>query len=182
MEGQHVTPPPPDRYLAAVCRNGHISKDFLDPPIQRYSRVVVGEPPPSKVPRYCGECGAPVLTVCPSCQSSILGARVGSTNIPLRKPESFCWGCGEALPWATREERVAKLYDIIDFEDVDEATLLTVREQIAVLSAPVDEETDERRGRALERLKGLVPKAYEAMLPVLQGIATAELKRRLKVE
>jgi hypothetical protein len=41
---------------------------------------------------------------------------------------------------------------------------------------------DEQRGRALERLKGLVPKAYVAMLPILQGIATAELKRRLKVE
>ncbi len=100
----------------------------------------------------------------------------------LEQPEPFCWGCGEALPWASREVRVAKLYDLVDFEDLDEATLLTVQEQIAVLSAPVDEKTDEQRGRALERLKGLVPKAYVAMLPVLQGIATAELKRRLKVE
>jgi hypothetical protein len=77
---------------------------------------------------------------------------------------------------------VGKLYDLIDYEDLDEATLLTVREQIAVLSAPVDEETDERRGRALERLKGLAPKMYEAALPVLQGLATAEMKRRLDLQ
>jgi hypothetical protein len=48
----------------------------------------------------------------------------------------------------------SKLYDLIDHEYLDEATLLTVQEQIAVLSAPVDEKTDEQRGRALERLKG----------------------------
>ena len=101
---------------------------------------------------------------------------------PLEHPASFCWGCGEAYPWATRDERVGKLYDLIDHEDLDENTLLTVQEQIAVLSAPVDEETDEHRGRALERLRELVPKAYVAMLPVLQGVATAEVKRRLKIE
>lgn len=67
-----------------------------------------------------------------------------------------------------------------DHENLDETTLLTAREQIGVLSAPVEEETDERRGRALGRLKGLVPGTYEAMLPVLQSIATAE--RWLKVE
>jgi len=100
----------------------------------------------------------------------------------LDRPASFCWECGEPYPWSTREERVGKLYDRLDHEDLDEATLLTIREQIAVFSAPVDEETDERRGRALERLQGLlVPKAYEAMLPVLQGLATAEMKRRLKL-
>jgi hypothetical protein len=179
-----VIPPPPDRYFAAVCRNGHISKDFLDPPSERYkSRVIVGDIPPSKVPPFCGRCGAPVLQTCPSCESSILGAHADYVDPePLAEAESFCWACGMAYPWATREERVGKLYDLIDHEDLDEATLLTVQEQIAVLSAPVDERTDEQRGRALERLKGLVPKAYEAMLPVLQGIATAELKRRLKVE
>jgi len=46
----------------------------------------------------------------------------------------------------------------------------------------VDEETDEHRGRALERLKKLVPTAYTGHAAVLQSIATAELKRRLKVE
>jgi hypothetical protein len=97
-------------------------------------------------------------------------------------PDSFCWDCGEPYPWTSREKRVGKLYDLIDHDDLDEAMLLTVREQLAVLSAPVDEETDERRGRALERLRRLAPKLYEAALPVLQGLATAEMKRRFDLQ
>lgn len=143
------------------------------------------------LPHYCGRCGARVLQKCASCSAPILGeyrsgAQASSINLPesssYNLPASFCWGCGKPYPWATREERVGKLYDEIDHEDLDEATLLTVREQIAVLSAPVDEETDERRDRALERLKGLAPKMYEAALPVLQGLATAEMKRRLDLQ
>jgi hypothetical protein len=68
---------------------------------------------------------------------------------------------------------------LIDHEDLDEATLLTVREQIAVLSQPVDEATDDDRVRAGRRIRDLAPKAWEAVLPVLQGLLTAEAKRRL---
>jgi hypothetical protein len=141
------------------------------------------EPPPRVLPRHCGRCGARVLRTCPSCDAFILGTVVvyaGRDN--LEHPESFCWDCGKPYPWATREERVAKLYDEIDHEDLDDNTLLTVREQIAVLSAPVDEETDERRGQALDRLRSLVPKTYEAVVPVLQGLATAEMKRRFDLQ
>jgi hypothetical protein len=97
----------------------------------------------------------------------------------MRRPDSFCWECGKPYPWATREKRVGKLYDEIDHEDLDEATLLTVREQIAVLSAPVDEETDDDRVRAGQRIRDLAPRAWEAALPVLQSVLTAEAKRRL---
>jgi hypothetical protein len=186
---------PSDRYRAAVCLNGHVIKDLLDPPPppppppSAYVGMVegsisVGPPPPRPtVPPRCGRCGSRVLQACRGCDAPVLGAyNLGVGSALLERPEPFCWNCGEPLPWATREERVGKLYDLIDYEDLDEATLLTVREQIAVLSAPVDEETDERRGRALERLKGLAPKMYEAALPVLQGLATAEMKRRLDLQ
>jgi hypothetical protein len=97
----------------------------------------------------------------------------------LERPESFCWDCGKPYPWATREERIGKLYDEIDYEDLDEATLLTVREQIAVLSAPADEVTDDDRVRAGRRIRNLAPKLWEAGLPVLQSVLTAEAKRQL---
>jgi hypothetical protein len=66
----------------------------------------------------------------------------------MDEPDSFCWDRSQPYPWASREERVVKLFDRIDHEDLDEATLLTVREEIAVLSAPVDEVTDDDRVRA----------------------------------
>jgi hypothetical protein len=86
----------------------------------------------------------------------ILGAHMlGLGSRPLERPES--WHCGEPYPWATREERVGKVFHLIDHEDLDEATLLTVRERIAVLSGPVEKATDEARARAGERLKVSAP-------------------------
>jgi hypothetical protein len=136
------------------------------------------------MPRFCGQCGARVLQMCVSCDAPLLGALVSDLGerIRLHQPESFCWECGKAYPWATREERIGKLYDEIDHEEMDEATELAVREQIAVLSAPVDDETDERRGQALERLKRLAPKMYEAALPILQGLVTAGVKKKFDLE
>jgi hypothetical protein len=141
------------------------------------------EPPPPRVlPRHCGRCGARVLRTCPSCDAFILGTVVlyaGHDN--LERPESFCWDCGKPYPWATREERIGKLYDEIDHEDLDEATLLTIQEQIAVLSTPVDEDgvTDDDRVRAGRLIRDLAPKAWEIGLPVIQSLLTAEAKRQL---
>jgi hypothetical protein len=182
-----------DRYYAAVCRNGHVVDDTILPPRparpaglygygnRNSSSLTADSPPLPEVPRHCGQCGAPVLEMCGSCKAPLLGAgKLGAGMIsPMRRLDSFCWRCGEPYPWATREERVAKLYDLIDHEDLDEATLLTVREQIAVLSQPVDEATDDDRVRAGRRIRDLAPKAWEAVLPVLQGLLTAEAKRRL---
>jgi hypothetical protein len=183
MEGPHVIPPP-YRYLAAVCRNGHIITDTLAPPRQPTGMGVaeVGSPrtPPPTVPGFCGQCGVAVLRACRSCEAPILGAHemhIGSE--PLKQPASFCWACGESYAWATREQRVGKLYDQIDHEDLDEATWLTVCEQIAVLATPVDEKTDEDRVRAGERFRRVAPKAWETALPVLQTLLTAEVKKRL---
>lgn len=184
---------PSDRLLAAVCRSGHIIAQDLDRPpppprvaseppawVEGGASLGSSEPPPRVLPRHCGRCGARVLRTCPSCDAFILGTVVLYSDYDdLERPESFCWDCGEPYPWATREERIGKLYDEIDHEDLDEATLLTVREQLAVLSAPADEVTDDDRVRAGRRIKALAPKAWEAILPVLQGLLTAEAKRQL---
>jgi hypothetical protein len=189
--------PPDDRLCAAVCRNGHVIKDDLikssplasrsasAPPMWVEGSISIGSPPsPPTVPLYCGRCGSAVIQACSTCDASLLGAvRTGwGEYAGLDRPDSFCWQCGKAYPWATREERIGKLYDEIDHEDLDEATLLAVREGIAVLSAPVDEETDERRGQALERLKRLAPKMYEAALPAIQGLVTAGVKKKFDLE
>jgi hypothetical protein len=186
--------PPSERYCAAVCRNGHVINDELQPPtpprppgppgfVEHSSSL--GSPAPTLplpgVPRHCGQCGAPVLQRCGSCGALLLGTVRFIPPLPSRmeEPDSFCWDCGEPYPWAGREERVVKLFDRIDHEDLDPATLLTVREQIAILSAPVNEATDDERVQAGNRIMDLAPGAWKALLPVLQGLLTAEAKRQL---
>jgi Uncharacterized protein conserved in bacteria (DUF2321) len=184
---------PNDRWLAAVCRGGHVIAQDLDRPpppprvaseppawVEHSSSLGSPEPPPRILPLHCGRCGRPVLRTCPSCDAFILGAYLSLRPDDLNLPESFCWECGKPYPWATREERIGKLYDEIDHEDLDEANLLTVYEQLAVLSAPVDDEvTDDDRVRAGRGLRDLAPKAWEAGLPIFQSLLTAEVKRRL---
>jgi hypothetical protein len=187
--------PPSHRLLAAVCRNGHVLHDSLDPStpprplggppgwVEGHASIGSSPSPPllPSVPRYCGRCGASVLEGCPSCGSAILGAPKYGEQRPgeTQKPDSFSWDCGKPYPWVPHEEYVAWLFDRIDYEDLDDATLLTIRGQIAVLSAPVDEATDDERVRAGSRIRNLAPEAWKAMLPVLQGLLTAEAKRRL---
>ena len=117
----------------------------------------------------------PILHGAPTGSGEILHASV----CPDARTRLICWDCGHPYPWASREERVVKLYDKIDHEDLDEATLLTIREQIAVLSAPVDEATNDERVRAGRRMRDLAPKLWEAGLPILQSVLTAEAKRQL---
>ena len=201
--------PPNERYCAAVCRNGHVVNDALDPPAPPplprppgppawvegssvASGVVEGSssigsspplpPPLPNVPRHCGRCGAAVVRACGSCEAPLLGGErfaQGGLKSAMKEPDPFCWDCGEPYPWATREQRLGQLYNLIDEEDLDEAERLVVVEQIAVLSEPVDEVSDEQQIRAGERLRGLAPKVWEAALPILQSLLTAKAKEKL---
>ena len=67
----------------------------------------------------------------------------------------------------------------MEFEDLDEATQLTVIEDLAVLSAPVDEGDDDDRTNAAERVQRLAPTLWQAGLPVIQSVLTEAVKRRL---
>jgi hypothetical protein len=97
-----------------------------------------------------------------------------------REPDPFCWNCGKPYPWATREQRIGHLYNLIDFQDnLDEADRLTIIEQIAMLSKPEDEASDEQRVKAGSVIKRLAPKMWEAASPVLQTVLSAELRRQL---
>jgi hypothetical protein len=131
------------------------------------------------VPAFCGRCGGQVLLGCRSCDAGIAGQMDGRPRDPQWEPAGFCWKCGFPYPWATREQRLAQLYNVIDDEELDDAERLAVVEQIAVLSEPVDEVSDEDRVRAGERVKSLAPKAWEAALPILQSLLTAKAKQDL---
>ncbi len=70
------------------------------------------------------------------------------------------------------------LQNLLEFEDLDEATQLTVIEELAVLAAPVDQVNDDERARAGERLRGLAPRLWRG-IPVIQTVLTEAAKRQL---
>jgi hypothetical protein len=65
------------------------------------------------VPDLCPQCGVPVITACERC-----GAGIPRPDYLKKEPNpSFCVGCGEPFPWATRRQRIEKLSSYLDFED-----------------------------------------------------------------
>jgi hypothetical protein len=94
-------------------------------------------------------------------------------------PDPFCFNCGVPHRWATREQRVRHLENLLEFKDLDDAAQLTVIEQLAVLSAPADEVDDAQRAGAAERVRRLAPKLWETGLPVIQSVLTEAAKKQL---
>jgi hypothetical protein len=121
---------------AAVCRRGHAAKNGIMP----------GEGYP--VDTKCTKCGATVLTACTSCGLRIQGRHFvpGVIGATWSRP-SFCDGCGAAHPWATREERIFELENILDEEDIDEADRLFIQERLRDLRE--SELLDEKREKQL---------------------------------
>jgi len=88
-------------------------------------------------------------------------------------------GCGLPLPWATREQRIQALLNLIDFEEsLTEPERLEVSEAIAVLSQE-ESGQDARRVRAGETIKRLAPTAWAAAQPVLVATLNATLQKAL---
>jgi hypothetical protein len=141
---------PPNQQFSAVCMRGHVITDSI-PRDAQWERA----------PRFCRQCGAPVLTECPAgCSARILGYNPNRWRHP-RQPDPFCWHCGKPYPWATRAQRIGHLYNLIDFQpNLDEADRLTITEQVAVLSE--SKASDEQRVEAGSRIRRLAPKAWEA--------------------
>lgn len=156
-----------DRQWSAVCKRGHVLSDYLDHPDQ------------GGVPNFCPHCGAPVGTRCESCNAPLPGGYRGVLVAAAKTPHPFCFQCGAPHRWATREQRVRHLQNLLEFDDLDDATQLTVIEELAVLAAPVDEVNDDERARAGERLRGLAPRLWEAGMPVIQTVLTEAAKRQL---
>jgi hypothetical protein len=154
----------PDRLWSAVCKRGHVITDRLQ------TLNVPG------IPKFCRQFGAPVITACESCSAALPG---GYTNVIVagpKAPDAFCFNCGAPHRWTSREQRIGHLQNLLEFEELDDATQLTIIEELTVLAAPVEEVPDERRVGAAERIRRLAPKLWETGLPVLQSVATAAVK------
>ena len=174
---------------AAICKSGHVvSIDVIDPP-NRSEQPAGNQPAPEafsmdidwsvttprirEVQKFCGTCGAPVITACGSC-----GAGIPSPDF------AFCVNCGEPFPWASREQLISKLESFLDFEDgLSPADRLEAVEQIAVLSEL--EEADEpgtidRRVGVAARIRRLAPGAWTLAQPILTTVLSSEVQQGLQ--
>jgi hypothetical protein len=179
---------------AAVCKNGHLASTSIvnsDERLELTERArgsmawspgmpAFGIGGTAEVDRFCAKCGTLVLTTCsnPDCR-----APLPIPNIPggQRGSSPFCTRCGEPHPWATREQRIGRLIDLLDSEEsLGEAERLHVVEAIAVLGEPEDKgSSEDDRVRAGERFRSMAPKAWRVAVPVLTALLTSELRVRL---
>lgn len=180
---------------AAICRRGHeISNDVVNAqerleeaqPGKRPQAMVLSpdfsmprSPTPTKVVHAnCGTCGAPVITTCDSCTTPIPRINhLGGNN--QGEPNSFCVGCGQPYPWATREQRIGNLYNLIDFGNLSQAEDLEIVEAIAVLSEPEDASDLLPHVNAGETIKRLAPGAWAIGQPMLASTLSAALQQAL---
>lgn len=167
------------RYFAAVCKRGHTITSSLDSPdtvsdwalSSSRDRLYIQET------NFCPSCSAPVIRACETCKTPILGGTKGA--VARFQPKSFCHHCGSAYPWATREARIGQIYNLLDFEELDEADRLRAAEALSVLSLPETDADHEELVHAGETFKRLAPKAWETAKPVLMGLLSALLRERL---
>jgi hypothetical protein len=160
-----------ERRPAAVCKRGHVAS-FDTTSLER-------------VPPRCGTCGAGVLDKCPTCSAPIPGRIVsnviggtlwneGAYNLP-----NFCNECGVAYPWADREARIFELGNLLEAENLDDATQRAVREQLEALTSD-DLDTEEQTQR-WERVKKLAPTMWEksGAQQIITTLVIAEARVRL---
>ncbi len=155
-----------ERYMTAVCRRGHIADYFLT------AESAYG----STETAFCNECGAPILTQCPDCQSPLWGGERGS--IPPRGPGHFCSRCGGPFPWADRQAIVYRLENLLEEDSgLDAHDRLELKEKIAMLIA--NDSSEKNRLAAGQFIMKIVPKAWTVAEPVLRAVLTATTLREL---
>ena len=131
---------------AQICTNGHM-----------INSQSVYRPEHNK--EFCDKCGAPTITKCQKCNSSIKGyyhvpifIQPNYTKLPL---PSFCPDCGKPYPWTEAKLKAAK-------ELADELDKLSLEER-EVLKKSLDDimvmEDTPQTPVAATRFKRLVAKA-----------------------
>ncbi|WP_199516580.1 DUF2321 domain-containing protein [Nucisporomicrobium flavum] len=169
----------PDRFhhAAAVCRRGHEQTTTLSP-----SDLY---PDDTK----CPKCGARVLLGCTSCGLRIRGkfhiepymADKHSLDPEWERP-TFCDGCGAAHPWATREERIFELENILDEEQIDEADRVFLHDRLAELRA-LDDVDDKRERQIWAQIKqrGGSFLTSAPVMQIVQNLITAKIRHDLGI-
>lgn len=94
-------------FVAAICTSGHCISSAVSS---------------TSKDNYCPICGAPVITKCPECKTSIRGSYDNIYGIAAKyTTPSYCYHCGAPFPW-TRAALDSTAEIIRMDEAMDEAT------------------------------------------------------------
>jgi hypothetical protein len=153
-----------DWHEALVCRRGHV----LDPAVRPAESI--------DLEQSCTECGAAVLVGCTNRALRIRGVTGTVVSWDTYKPPGFCDGCGGAHPWATREQRIYELENILDQGEIEDADRLFLHARLADLRAQDGSNAKEERlwGSVAQRGKALV--SNPAAQNIISGLVSAYLK------
>ncbi|WP_165358507.1 DUF2321 domain-containing protein [Haloactinopolyspora alba] len=157
---------------AAVCKRGHVETVDLEPG------------GPVTVSDACPSCGARMLTACRSCGVRIRGDQFvpGVVSFSTPRRPSFCDGCGAAMPWATRQERIHELENLLDeAEEIDEADLVVIQDHLERLRESSLSERDEKAAWSEVKRRSGDALRSERVSNVLEGLVTAAIRAQLNL-
>jgi hypothetical protein len=158
---------------AAICRRGHVETWYIRPYEQS-----------DRPADMCPRCGARVLTACPACGLRIRGDYFVPGVLGGATPDrsSFCDGCGTAFPWATREERIYELENLLDDEpDIDEADRAVISEHLRQLQNAAISERDERAAWSAIKQRAGTAIASAPVQRIVEGLVSAALRHQLGI-
>jgi hypothetical protein len=120
---------------------------------------------------------------CPNCDLRIRGDHhiPGVIAVSAESRPSFCDGCGSAFPWATREERIYELENLLDEESIEEADRVVIQDQLRRLSDAALTEKDERQAWSVIGRRAGAALKNPSVVRVLEGLVTAGLRNQLGI-
>ena len=94
-------------------------------------------------------------------------------------PPAFCVECGTPFPWASRDAIVYHIENQLEEQDdLTEGDRRSLLGQLRAL-AGADAADQPKQVSALQLLRKLAPKAWDAALPAIQALLTAEMRIKL---
>jgi hypothetical protein len=94
-------------------------------------------------------------------------------------PPKFCDGCGEALPWANRQDYIYQLENLLDIEEIDQPTRLLVLEDLERLRIETDLGED-KQAEIWKRIKDRAPGLFVgSAMKIIQSLITAYVGKKL---
>lgn len=149
---------------ATVCKRGHPSRwDVTEDPGDQLG--------------CCIECGATMLAKCKECGARIRGDRYDTRSL-IFKPPAFCDNCGRPHPWATRQQRIYELENLLDEDGIKEADRLVVRQHLDRLRTAEGLDPKEQV-RLWSDVKAKAPRLLTAGKRIAETIMTDWIKREV---